>query len=65
MAETKHNPSLYRSLHQLRKGNLHRALHVSPDAKIPAEKLEAARHSTNPHIKKMAEFAHTMSSWKH
>lgn len=64
MAKAK-NPSLYRSLHQLRKGNLHRALSVPEGEKIPAEKLAAARHSENPHIKKMAEFAHTMSTWKH
>ena len=59
------NPSLYRSLHQLRKGNLHRALGVAEGDKIPAAKLSAARHSSNEHIRKMAEFAHTMSTWKH
>lgn len=67
MAEEKkkHNPSLYRALHHLRKGGLHRALHVAEGEKIPASKLEAARHSDSPHIRHMAEFAHTMSKFKH
>lgn len=64
MAKVK-NPSLYRSLHQLRKGGLHRALGVAEGDKIPAEKLQAARNSKNEHVRKMAEFAHTMSKWKH
>jgi hypothetical protein len=59
------NPSLYRSMHHLRKGGLHRALHVAPDEKIPAEKLAAARNSDNEHVRKMAEFAHTMGKFKH
>ena len=59
------NPSLYRSLHQLRKGNLHKALHVAEGDKIPAEKLSAARNSKNLHVKRMAEFAHTMAGFKH
>jgi len=59
------NPSLYRALHKLRKGGLHRALGVAEGEKIPAEKLEAARHSKNAHVKHMANFAHTMKSWKH
>lgn len=63
MAE--HNPSLYRVIHHLRKGGLHRALHVPEGDKIPAEKLEAARHSSNDHIKHMAGFAHVMSGFKH
>lgn len=64
-SRTKHNPSLYRALHKLRKGNLHKALHVSQDEKIPAAKLEAASHSDSPHIRHMAAFAKTMSKWKH
>jgi hypothetical protein len=64
MAHVK-NPSLYRALHHLRKGGLHRALHVPEGQKIPAEKLAAARHSSNPHIQHMANFAHTMSGFKH
>jgi hypothetical protein len=60
-----HNPSLYRALHHLRKGGLHRALGVPEDKTIPASKLEAAKHSSNPHIQHMANFAHTMSTFKH
>jgi hypothetical protein len=61
----KHNVSLYRSLHHLRKGGLHRALGIKESEPIPAEKLEAARHSSNSHIQHMANFAHTMKGFKH
>jgi hypothetical protein len=57
--------SLYRALHKLRHGNLHRALGVSQDSPIPEEKLSAATHSENPHVKKMAVLARTMKSWHH
>lgn len=62
---TKHNPSLYRALHHLRKGGLHRALHVPEGEPIPAAKLEAAKHSSNSHIQHMANFASTMKSFHH
>jgi hypothetical protein len=65
MASKVKNPSLYRSLHHLRKGGLHRALGIPEDQKIPAARLEAARHSKNEHVRHMANFAHTMSTWKH
>jgi hypothetical protein len=58
------NPSLYRAMRHLRKGGLHRALHIPEGEPIPADKLEAARHSKNEHIRKMAEFAHTMKGFK-
>lgn len=61
----KHNVSLYRAMHHLRKGGLHRALGVAEGDKIPAEKLEAARNSSNEHVRKMANFAHTMGGFKH
>ena len=61
----KHDPSLFRALHHLRHGGLHAALGISPDAKIPAEKLAAARNSKNPHVAHMANFAHTMAGFKH
>lgn len=64
MAKAK-NPSLYRAMHHLRKGGLHRALNVPEGEKIPADKLESARNSKNEHVKKMANFAHTMSGFKH
>jgi hypothetical protein len=61
----KHNVSLYRAMHHLRKGGLHRALGIPEGEKIPAERLEAARNSKNPHVAHMANFAHTMGGFKH
>jgi hypothetical protein len=61
----KHNTSLYRALHHLRKGGLHRALGVPAGEKIPAAKIESAKNSDNEHVRKMANFAHTMSKFKH
>lgn len=52
--------SLYRAIHHMRKGGLHRALHVPEGDKIPAEKIEAAKHSKNEHVKRMANFATTL-----
>ena len=60
-----HSPSLHRALHRLNKGGLHRALGVPEGQKIPADKLEKARNSSNAHIARMANFAHTMAGWKH
>lgn len=57
--------SLHRALHHLNKGGLHRALGVKEGSPIPPEKLQGAMNSSNPHVKKMAEFAHTMEGWKH
>ena len=65
MAKKVKNPSLYRALHKLRKGGLHRALNIPEGTKIPASRLAAARKSSNAHIRHMANFAHTMKSWKH
>lgn len=59
------NVSLYRAMHHLRKGGLHRALDVAEDKKIPTEKLDAARDSENEHVRRMANLAHTMKSWSH
>jgi hypothetical protein len=41
----------------LKKGALHKDLHVPLDKKIPAKKLEKATHSSNPTIKKRAVMA--------
>ncbi len=43
----------------IKKGGLHKALHVAEDKKIPAKKLEKAEHSKNPKVKKMAVLAET------
>jgi hypothetical protein len=63
MAE--HNVSLYRAMHHLRKGGLHKALGVPQGETIPADKLESAKNSSNEHVKKMANFAATMKGFKH
>ncbi len=64
MAKAK-NPSLYRALHKLKKGALHRALGVPEGENIPEAKLEKARNSDNGHLAHMANMAHTMKGWKH
>jgi hypothetical protein len=60
-----HDASLYRAMHHLRKGGLHRALHVPEGESIPAEKLAAAKNSKNSHVQHMANFAATMKGFKH
>ena len=65
MAEAKkHNVSLYRALHHLNKGGLHRALGVPEGEKIPASKLSTAKNSKNEHVRHMANFAATMGKFK-
>jgi hypothetical protein len=59
----KHNVSLYRAMHHLNKGGLHRALGVKEGEPIPASKLEAAKHSSNEHVMHMANFASTMEGF--
>lgn len=63
-SRTKHDPSLYRAIHGLRHGRLHRALHVPLDKPIPESKLSAAKHSDNPSVVHMANFASTLKSFK-
>lgn len=63
MAEPKH--SLYRVIHHMRHGGLHRALGVSENDTIPAAKVEAATHSNNHHIAAMARFAQTLKGLHH
>jgi len=65
MAEDTIHLSHHRALIHLNKGGLHRALGVKEGEKIPADKLAKAKNSSNPHLKKMAEFASTMEGWKH
>jgi hypothetical protein len=60
----KHNASLYRALHKLRKGGLHKALGVPQNENIPADKLEEAKNSKSDHVRHMAQFAHTMKGFK-
>jgi hypothetical protein len=62
---TMKNHSLHRALASMNKGGLHRALGVPEGQPIPADKLSKAKNSDNPHIAKMAQFAHTMEGWNH
>jgi hypothetical protein len=61
----KHNVSLYRAMHHLRHGGLHRALGISEDKVIPKERIEAGTHSSNSHIQHMSQMALNMSHFKH
>ena len=64
MAEMK-NVGLHRALTHLRRGGLHRALGVPEGEKIPKDKIEHAKNSDNTHLSHMANFAETMSHFKH
>lgn len=44
-------------------GALHRNLHVPADKPIPAAKLEAAKHSDSPTIRKEANLAETLKGF--
>ena len=55
----------HRSMSSLHKGGLHRALGIAEGEKIPMAKIEAAAHSDNGHLKKMAVMARSMHGWKH
>lgn len=60
----KHNVSLYRAMHHLNRGGLHRALNVPENENIPPAKLKAAKHSKNEHVQHMANMAATMKGFK-
>lgn len=47
------------------KGLLHKDLGVPADQPIPAAKLEAATHSSDPKVKRRAVFAKTAKGWNH
>lgn len=46
-----------------RKGGLHTALGVPLGQKIPASKVAAAANSSNPDLRKKANFARNAASW--
>ena len=48
----------------MKKGALHKALHVSEGKRIPAEKLEKAEHSKNPTIRREAHLAETFKKMR-
>ncbi len=41
----------------IKKGALHKEMHIPQDKKIPTKKLEKAKHSENPLLKKRATLA--------
>lgn len=47
------------------KGKLHREMDIPEGQKIPAAKLRAAAHSSDPEKKRDAIRAETMKKWKH
>ena len=47
------------------KGKLHREMGIPEGEKIPADKLRAAAHSSDPEKRRDAIRAETMKSWKH
>lgn len=57
--------SHHRVVMHLRKGGLHRALGVPEGETIPKEKIEAATHSSNEHVAKMAHLAQTFAGFHH
>jgi hypothetical protein len=57
--------SKHRVVMHLHKNGLHNALGISPDKDIPKERVEAATHSTNEHVREMAQLAQNMSHWHH
>jgi len=59
----KQNHSLYRAIHGIRHGRLHRALHVPLNEDIPENKLDAAKKSDNPALVHMANFASTLKGF--
>lgn len=46
------------------KGGLHRSLGVPEGKKIPAAKLAAAKHSSNPKVRKQANLAATLGKMR-
>lgn len=53
------------NIHIKRPGQLHRDLGVPKDKPIPASKLAAAKRSTNPAVRKRANFAFNAKKWNH
>ncbi len=47
------------------KGRLHSALHVPQGKKLSAVELARARKSSDPHMRKMAQFAINAKHFKH
>jgi hypothetical protein len=48
---------IQKAVNPAHKGDLHKALHVAQDKKIPKAKIAKATHSKNPKLRHMAQFA--------
>ena len=48
----------------MKKGALHKSLHVKEGEKIPESKIKKAEHSKNPTLKKRAVLAETLKGFK-
>lgn len=46
-------------------GDLHAALGIAQGESIPADRLAAAKNSSSPHMRKMANFAANARKWHH
>jgi hypothetical protein len=49
----------------MKKGALHKSLHVPKGKKIPESKIEKATHSKNKTLRKRAVLAETLKSFHH
>jgi hypothetical protein len=49
----------------VKKGALHEELGIPQGEKIPESRLESAKNSSNPTLRKRATLAETMKGWKH
>ena len=56
---------IQKAINPEKKGALHRALGVPLDKRIPEKKLDKAEHSRNSTIRKEANLAKTLKSFKH
>jgi hypothetical protein len=55
---------LQRVAQRISKGGLHRSLGVPMGKKIPAAKVEAATHSSNPRVRRQAALAETFAKYR-
>lgn len=65
LASYNHNKQAAIDIKPSHKGKLHEALGVPEGKKIPQAKLEAAKHSKNPALRREANFAENAKGWSH
>ena len=53
---------IQKAVNPAHKGDLHKALHVAQDKKIPKDKIEKATHSKNSKLRHMAQFAKNVAN---